>query len=39
MEGVAKWMIFELMAASIVVESVFALVRLKSGQSRLIGPS
>jgi hypothetical protein len=36
---VAKRMIFELIAASIIVESVFALMRLKSAQSRLIGPS
>jgi hypothetical protein len=39
MEGVAKQMIFELIVALIVVESIFALMRLKSGQSRLSGPS
>ncbi len=37
--GVARRMILELIAASMLVELVLAEVKLKSGQSRLIGPS
>ncbi len=39
MDGVANLIIFELISALMVVESVFALKRLKSGQSRSMGPS